>query len=213
MAGGYFTKQADYRNAKFLNDVNDAVLGGQISTLPSGFTQYQQTLPGDRICLDDATALALSDTAVGSLFGGIYMYVLTLSSATANPAVGTIAFFTAASISTTAPSYTVSSDPQPTTTNPGYVCGIFINALTKGNYGWIQIMGVASVLFDSTTLTATTAGGWVFAKASATTAGTADLLTGAASGTHLAQGIGVAIGAAASSTISKVGMIRAFARI
>ena len=206
-----FTKYPVYVGAKYLNDVNDSVQGGIIQSVPGATTsQGQQTLPGDRVCLDDATALALSDTAVGTLFGGIYMYVLTLSSATASPAVGTIAFFTASSIGT---SYTVSSDVQPTTTNPGYVCGVFINAVTKGNYGWIQISGIATVLFDGTTLTATTAGGFVFAKASATTASTADCITGAISGTHGAQMLGVAVGSPASSTASKVALTRGFGRL
>ncbi len=66
MAGGMFTKQADYLSARFLNDVNDTTVGGVLTTAPSGLgaTQWQQTLPGDRIVLDDATrrrALAVAD--------------------------------------------------------------------------------------------------------------------------------------------------------
>src|ERR1700758_821268 len=98
MAGGMLTKQADQLTARFLNDVNDAVAGGAIVSLPSGVTgpAVSATQPGDRIVLDDATALALSDTAIGTLFGGIYMYVQTLSSSTAAPARGTGAFIRAA---------------------------------------------------------------------------------------------------------------------
>ena len=32
---GTFTKQATYLGAKYLNDVNDSVVGGQIQTVPS----------------------------------------------------------------------------------------------------------------------------------------------------------------------------------
>src|ERR1700676_698809 len=100
MAGGWFTKQADFLTARYLNDVNDATLGGQIQSVPAGVPASQgiQTQPGDRIVLDDATALALSDTAIGTLWGGIYEYVQSKAASTAAPAVGIAAFFLAADV-------------------------------------------------------------------------------------------------------------------
>src|SRR5438876_9468083 len=149
MAGGMFTKQAPYQGARYLNDVNDSVVGGALTTAPfTGPTQGEQTLPGDRIILDDASALALSDTTIGTLYGGIYMYVNVSAGTAATSVRGCVAFFTAAGIGTT---YDVSMDPQPTTTNPTYVLGIFINGITKLSYGRVQIAGIASVLFDTTT--------------------------------------------------------------
>ena len=210
MAGGMFTKQAWFLTARYLNDVNDATAQGAINAVPSGVTatQAEQTLPGDRICIDDATALALSDTAVGTLYGGLYMYVATTSTATASPAVGTIAFFTLASIGS---SYTVTSDAQPLTTVPTYVAGIFINAATKGNYCWIQIAGIASVLFDSS-VTANVTGNWVSAKVSASVASTADV--GAALGViTIAAQLGVSVGTVTTSTVSKIALTRGFGRI
>src|SRR5258708_134540 len=113
MAGGMFTKQADYLSARYLNDVNDTTVGGALTTAPTGLTvsQFQQTQPGDRILLDDATALALSDTVVGTLFGGIYEYVNVASGTAATATRGCVAFFVASTIGT---SYQVSLDPQPT---------------------------------------------------------------------------------------------------
>src|SRR5229473_725683 len=95
MAGGMLTKQADFLTAKFLNDVNDAASGGVIVSLPSGVQSpaVSQTIPGDRIVLDDATALALSDTVVGTLFGGVYMYVGVLTPQTQAPSRGRFAFW------------------------------------------------------------------------------------------------------------------------
>src|SRR5882724_318408 len=95
MSGAMLTKQADQLTARFLNDVNDATSGGAVVSAPSGVTAVQAsaTQPGDRIVLDDATALALSDTAVGTLFGGVYMYVGTLTPETAAPARGKFAFW------------------------------------------------------------------------------------------------------------------------
>jgi len=217
MAGGMLTKQAEFLTARFLNDVNDAVLGGQLTSVPSTIPGSQgiATLPGDRIVLDDATALALSDTAVGTLYGGIYMYVGSLSSSTASPALGTLAFWPATNLPNGAtPQYQVSSDANPTTALPNYIAGVFINAATKGNYCWIQVGGTASVKFDSA-LTATSSAAIVVAKVSAAIASTADAgLPGAATPTaaQIAQGmasvLGTAIGTPATSTVSPVILTR-----
>lgn len=177
MAGGMLTKQADFQSAKFLNDVNDSAAGGVIVSIPAGAPSpaVSQTIPGDRIVLDDATAVALSDTAVGTLFGGIYMYIGTLASATANPARGSAAFYRAADLpSAVTGLYQVTSDAQPTTAIPTLFAGVFINAVTKGNFGWIQIGGVAMCLFDSA-ITAAAVGNPVSVKISAAVASTFDV--------------------------------------
>lgn len=205
-----------FQTSKFLNDVNDSVLGGAINSVPTG-TQANagiQDLPGDRIVLDDATATALSDTAVGTLHGGVYMYCL-CTWTTQAAAVGAIAYFRAADIgSTTTTPYVAFGDAQPLTTVPTYILGVFINVMTKGNYAWVQVAGVASVLFDST-VSATTAGGTVIAKASASVASTADNLTSGFAVTSLTAGsiIGISVGAAATSTVSNVAITRGFWRI
>jgi hypothetical protein len=214
MAGGWFTKQADFLTAAYLNDVNDLTLGGQIQSVPTAVpaTQGIQTLPGDRIILDDATAYALSDTVIGTLYGGIYMYVQATYTTTA-PVVGGIGFFKTADIgSTTAPnSYIAYGDAQPSTTVPSYVLGIFINAITKAYYGWIQIAGVATVLFDST-VTATTTGYMVVAKSAAAVPSTADQGVAITQLTWCAQ-IGVSLATVVTSTLSKVSMLRGFGRL
>lgn len=205
MAGGMLTKQAELLTAKYLNDVNDAVAGGGIVSVPSGAPQvkYSQTQPGDRIVLDDASALALSDTAIGTLYGGVYMYVQA-TIVTRAIVRGGIAYFKAADIGS---AYAVYSDAQPSTTVPSYIAGIFINVITTAQYGWIQVAGAASVLFDSTALTAIAAGNWVTAKISAATASTADV--GAAAGVvTLAALIGVAVGLPTSAVVSTVMMTR-----
>src|SRR5271170_2601333 len=151
MAGGMLTKQAVFVASK-LNLVNDTVAGGAIVSLPAGLTgpQVSQTLPGDKIVLDDIGAAALSATATGTLYGGVYQYMLTLSSSTAAPARGAACFYRAADIpSALAGLYQVTADAQPTAAIPSFYAGVFINAITKGNYGWIQTAGIISCLFDS----------------------------------------------------------------
>jgi hypothetical protein len=214
MAGGMLTKQADQLTAKWLNDVNDATSGGALVSVPTGVQSPQSsaTQPGDRIVVDDAGALALSDTTVGTLYGGVYMYVGTLATSTASPARGTGAFWRISDLPGGATqSYTVTADVQPNTLLPAYIAGVFINpttssgsgvALTKGNFGWIQVAGTASVLFDNT-LTATALAATVSSKVSATTASTFDAGV-VLSTVTLANVLGVAIGTPVISTISSV---------
>ncbi len=205
MAGGMLTKQADFLTAKFLNDVNDTVAGGVPVSVPSGapVVATSQTQPGDRIVLDDATALALSDTSVGTLRGGVYTYVQ-YKTTTRAAVRGGIAFFAAADLGT---SYIAYGDATPSTSVPTYIAGIFISAPTANNYCWIQVAGAASVLFDSATLTAVAAGNWVTAKVSASTASTADV--GAAAGVvTLAALLGVAVGIPTSAVVSTVMLTR-----
>lgn len=210
MAGGFLTKQADFLTAKYLNDVNDASSGGVIVSVPSGAptVAVSQTQPGDRIVLDDATALALSDTAIGTLYGGIYMY-LQYKTTTRAAVVGGIAFFKQADVGT---AYICYGDAQPATATPSFIAGIFINALTANNFGWIQIAGVASVLFDSS-VTATTVGSMVAAKVSSTVASTADNAPTVSQQT-VADLLGVSIQTVTASAVTQVALTRSpFSRI
>ncbi len=210
MAGGYLTKQADFLTAKFLNDVNDAASGGVIVSVPTGAptVAVSQTQPGDRIVLDDATALALSDTTVGTLLGGIYMYVQ-YKTTTRAAVVGGIAFWKQTDVGT---AYIAYGDAQPTTTNPTFIAGIFINVLTANNFGWIQVGGIANVLFDSA-VTATLVGDMVSAKGGASVASTAD--NGAAvTQLTVAALLGVSIQTVTASTVTQVALTRSpFSRI
>jgi hypothetical protein len=207
MAGGMLTKQGDFLSFRFLNDVNDATSGGVTVSLPAGVpsAQVSQTIPGDRVVMDDATALANSDTTVGTLYGGVYMYVGTLSTSTNNPARGQLAYWASAQLPNGASvAYTATADPQPSASVPTYIAGVFINAVTKGNFGWVQVTGTASGLFDNT-LTATNAGLWVSAKVSPSAGTPASMDCGAAVGTTtLSALLGTAVGSPTASNISAV---------
>jgi len=196
-----------------INSYNDSTLGGQLTSMPTGFTQYQQNVPGDRIILDDVTASALSNSTT-TLYGGIYMYVHVAGTSTATAASGQIAFFTNASVSATATNlYEVTPDAQATTTLPAMIAGIFLNAISKGNWGWIQVAGVANVLFDSS-VTSTVLGSLVVAKASASVASTADNTTVTnPSAAVIAAVIGVSLTTVTTSTLVKVSITRGIGRI
>lgn len=208
---GYGFKQADFLTARFLNDVNDAAAGGVIVSVPTGAPSpaVSQTIAGDAIIMDDATAAALSDTAVGTLFGGCYMYVGTLSTSTASPARGTCAFYRAADLPTAVSQlYQVTADVNPSTTIPTFIAGVFINAITKGNFGWIQIAGVCMCLFDSAVAAGNGVGSPVSPKISAAVASTFDCgvaQSADAAGARLAASVvGVAIVLPVISTVTAV---------
>lgn len=60
----------------YLNLVNDATIGGQITTVPNAFaSQTNQTLPGDHLVLDEAAANAAGSPTLAQLHGGYFQYV------------------------------------------------------------------------------------------------------------------------------------------
>jgi hypothetical protein len=96
----------------------------------------------------------------------------------------------------------VTADAQPTAALPAYIAGVFINAITKGNYGWIQNAGIASILPDSS-MTSAALATTISAKVSPTNASTFDAGV-VLSTVTLANVFGVAIGTPVASTISQV---------
>ncbi len=96
-------------------------------------------------------ALRLSNTTIGTLYGGIYQYVLFLSTSTAANVRGQLAFWSDALNGVVTP------DVAAGTT--GLFAGVILNAVAKGNYGWIQIAGIASILFKTSITKATPAVG------------------------------------------------------
>jgi len=211
MAAGMLTKQATFNTAKFLNDVNDANQGGVIVSLPAGVTSpsVSQDIPGDRIALDDATAFALSDTVIGTLFGGVYEYVQVATGGVRPVQRGCIAFNKTADIGV---AYKVYTDADPTAALPTHIAGVFINVVTAGNFGWIQVSGAASVLFDNFQLGTTSGDGhMVSAKISAnlaTTSGYPADVGATVSEITVAALLGVAYGLPSSTVISTVMLTR-----
>lgn len=118
-----------------LNTVDEAIIGGVGN--PSGVSRYAGQL-GVRFPLQTAEALAASDTSVGTLFGGIYQYVLTKAASTLAPARGRFCFWDPA----VAGDYIVTPDDPGGTAD---VAGVYISAPTKGNHCIIQVEGWASV--------------------------------------------------------------------
>lgn len=129
-----------------LNSINDSQPGSSF-TSPTGNPLYGGIV-GQSYQLSYANAQKQSS----NLYGGIYLYVQFLSTSTASNARGQIVFWSTASNGDF--NYVVTPDP---TTALTQVAGVTLNAVTKGNYGFIQIAGLATVLCKAS-VTDTTAG-------------------------------------------------------
>jgi hypothetical protein len=185
--------------ARFLNDVNDTAIGGSPAAV-SGLSPVPGQL-GDLAYLSAAQALQLSDTAVGTLYEGLYMYVQMDPAAVATGTVrGGLVFWKDFE------NYIVGID-APTVPNLSLVGGVALNVVSKGNYGWVQTAGKASVLFAAA-VTDATAGDLVIVdqtpgKVANTLADATAILAKMARSV-----IGVAITAPANNTVSLVSLNR-----
>lgn len=152
MPSAWDSKILTITNGKGLNRVNDASPGLSVS---SGTGQQKFNTLGGRLILGPDEVLY--DTSIGTLYGGIYQYIGVRSADVTVPARGLTCFW---DITATEDLYQVSTletiGGTATTQTSSYFAGIFINAITKGNYGFIQIAGKSSVKFR-TTLTGTAA--------------------------------------------------------
>jgi hypothetical protein len=181
--------------ARFLNDVNDAAIGG--SSPPLLISQPVGGQLGDHAYLSAAQALQLSDPAVGTLYEGLYQYVQMDPAAVATGTVrGGLVFWKDFE------NYIVSID-APAVSNLSLCAGVALNVVAKGNYGWIQTAGKASVLFAAV-VTDATAGDLVIVdqtpgKVANTIADATAML-----GKLNRSAIGTAITAPANNTVSLV---------
>ena len=181
-----------------LNDVNDVYPFQSTPTASGSTTQYAAAL-GSRIWEDGSPIGVRYDSAVGTLYGGEYQYVQSFLTSTASPAVGVPAVWAYDQASGCFESYIVSPDGN-NAIRTGRFAGVYINAITKGYYGWIQVSGKATVLFKTGLTAATPADGDMVVLDSGT--GLADDPTQTTQPTWAAikAAIGTAIGAPVSAT-------------
>lgn len=188
----------------YLNTVNDPSPGVPLVSPSGSIVQSYGGQVGGDTYMTAADALKLSDvTGTGTLFEGIYKYVQFLSTSTAAPARGQILFWSNRS------SYIVT--PDVTAANVGKIAGICLNAVSKGNWGFIQVAGKASVLFKSAFLGAAADGAWVTVDTvTPSNAATIPLETAAQLPSVTKAFLGIADGLPAVSAISLVDLTRSF---
>lgn len=176
-----------------LNRVNDQFCGGGSESPGAHPGQLLKTKR-----MTKAQARQLSDTAIGTLWAGIYQYVQLLSTATQAAVLGNACFWkTAAQFE----AGIVSSDGGATV--EGRFAGVFINVITAGYFGWIQTEGEASCAFKASVSDTTDGNAVRVTTTTFTFDSVADATANATYGTSKGV-VGTALEAAASSTVSKV---------
>jgi hypothetical protein len=161
--GGFFLQSG------FLNNEDNA------SALFTSLAGFQGQL-GKIAAYSHSLASQMSKSTVGTLYGGLYQCVKFLSTMSATPARGQICIWQDAL------NYVVTCDA--TAPTEGALAGVLINAPTKGQYGIIQVGGLASVLFRAS-VTSKVSGNLVLQL---TTTNTADAIADA-TGTYITGGV------------------------
>jgi hypothetical protein len=209
MPSGPFSKQVPRFNGKLNDNLGDAVVGGQITAAPSGLTisAGQQTMPGDRVILNAVDALIWSNTAITTLYGGLYIYVRTLSTSTLAPTRGRLAFWNSA----VADSLCQVTPDETGSQGVALRAGVFVSTMTRGYAWWIQAAGKTNVVF-TTPLTGVPSDGCPCYVA-ADTLGRADVLDGGGNpsftqvGLMINRYLGIAVGLPAAAGTSLVDQV------
>lgn len=187
-----------------LNKVNDSVIGQITANIGPKTSRFVSQL-GAGVWFGPDTIIY--DASVGTLYAGHYRYVR-LASGASTPVVGQIAFWD--TIANAADNlYQVTTSEAGSTDTAKLVAGVFINALTVGNYGFICDTGLCYVKFRGTLSNAGAAGSSVYAAAAGAGAdlGLADVLAATADGaTPILQAryLGVAAEAPTSGGLKRV---------
>lgn len=187
----------------FLNTVNDPSPGVPLVSPSGSIVQPYTGQVGGDTYLSAADALKLSDvTNTGTLFEGIYKYVQFLSTSTAANARGQVVFWNNRS------QYIVT--PDAAVGNLGKVAGICLNVVTKGNWGFIQVAGKASLLFKASLVTPYDGAMVTVDPTPTNLATTIPTDATAVTAAMLRSVLGIADGLPASSAISLVDLWRTF---
>lgn len=138
----------------YLNGGGSTVIGKSVS--PDGLpgTAYGGLL-GKIIYVDDAEALKLSLTTTGTLRQGAYMLVKTKAGTSAAPARGIGCFWD--TNANAGPANRVVT-PDISATIISDFAGIYVDVPAKGDYCWIQVAGLATVLCKTSSVTSNVIG-------------------------------------------------------
>lgn len=190
-----FLSQIDRLVSK-IGNANDPLPGQSVAS-GTGAPQYGGQV-GARVCLGNDDP-AISNSSSPTLYGAIYQYVRFYVSATKASAQGLLAFWQ------TDTTYIVTND-EPTGVSD--IAGVCLNAVTKGNYGWIAIAGKVGGLFRATITKATPAVGdlVVAAAIGSATPAVLDVLADATNLTSVQARtiVGIAVTAPVGGTITPV---------
>lgn len=184
----------------YLNATDDLYPGGGSSNSKFGGQL------GKQMVLTGAQAAQLSKTSTGTLYAGVYQYVKLKAAAT--PAVRGAAYFWDNAV---APGlFQVVTIESSTTLTAASMAGIALNTITAGQYGWIQVAGIASVKYVASITGTKATGRPVFISIAGTTSiGLADVvddITTTAGARFFERYMGWAIDLPADGAIGKINL-------
>lgn len=208
---GQFSAQVERVVSGALNNTGDVGIGQPLASVSGVPVIGYDGQLGQKYAVNGLTAGApaeatrLSNTALGTLYGGLYQYVQFKTTSTNAHILGGIVFWS------DIPNFIVT--PDVTAGTQGLVAGVSLAVNVKGDYGWIQVAGLASVLFKSSITKATPAIGdlVIVDQGGGTPTARGDILADATNITSpiLKSVIGVAYGTApAGATVSQVLLTR-----
>ena len=143
MAGGYFNHTGDPSPGQPLTSPSGTIVipyDGQQGNLYA-VTQYP---PGGQV-----EATRVGDTAIGTLYGGVYGYYQHFLTSTGANILGGILFWKDIINCIVTPDVTLSTQ--------GLIAGISLAVTVKGDWNYVQTQGLATVLFKSSITKATPA--------------------------------------------------------
>jgi hypothetical protein len=129
----------------YLNQLNrhgDPAPGVNVSTaqISGSIVQPYDGFQGGKLTITNPWAVQFADPAVGPLYGGVYQYVRLNPADTAPPVRGQVLFWMDEL------HYIVTTNAA---TPGGKIAGVSLNATTPGNWDFIQISGIANVMFSA----------------------------------------------------------------
>lgn len=180
-----------------INNINVASLGEYSLVAPGSIPYGSQDDWGKRVELSNAEITNYTNTTNGTLFGALYQLVQVHASASAsNVQTGRVAFLKNQAAGSNVPVVTDEAQADA----DSLVAGVFLNAITPGNYGAICVGGKVNVKYYTTLTVATPAVGDLVGTGAGN--GTVDDIA-AHSGNVTGRVIGVAVATAptAGSTL------------
>lgn len=188
----------------YLNATDDVYPGGG-----SANNKFGGQL-GALYAINNAQAAALSKTSTGTLYAGVYQYVKVKAGAT--PAVRGAAYFWDNAVAPSA--FQVVQIESSTTLTAASIAGIALNTITAGQYGWIQVAGIASVKYVASITGTKATGRPVFISIAGTTSiGLADVvddITTTAGARFFERYMGWAIDLPADGAVGRVNLALQF---
>jgi len=149
MPSNWFKSVPQLYAAQYLNSgTGDTVLGGTLSGVPSNVAAGagDANRPGDRLILGAEDATALSDTTIGTLYQGMYQYVLAKSGSTGTATRGRAVWWDTAVADL---NYQVTPDETGSQATALFAGVVITSTIAKGSYWWVQQTGRVFVRYKA----------------------------------------------------------------